>query len=76
MRRRHLALALGIVAVVAFAFFVPIASVPSHSPCYYGCFSQVQYGSLTHVLLGHGGYYVGILPWGRYSIWRCSGITV
>lgn len=69
MRRRYPALALVLAAVLAFAFFVPIAAVPPHSPCGYGCLSQVQYGSLTYVLLGHGGYYNGLLPWGRYSIW-------
>ena len=69
MKRKYLALALGLVVVVAFAYFVPIAFVQPHSPCGYGCFSQVQYGSLTYLLLGHGGYYNGLLPWGHYSVW-------
>jgi len=68
MRRRYLALALGVVAVVAFAFFIPIAYVPPHTPCYFGCPPEGQYGSLTYVLLGHGGYSVGHFPFGQYSV--------
>jgi len=58
MRRRYLALTLGMVVVVVFAFFVPIAYVPlNFAECGYGCFSHYQYSSLTGVLIGHGGYY-------------------
>ena len=65
MRRRNVAISLAVVGVVAFAFFVPIAYVPPHTPCYHGCSPEGQYGSLTYVLLGHGGYYT----YGHYSIW-------
>jgi hypothetical protein len=56
VRRRYLALALGLVAVTAYAFFVPVAFVPTHFACSYGCYSQYQHSSLTDVLLGHEGY--------------------
>jgi len=65
MRRRYLALALGIVAVVAFTFLAPIVLVSTNfAQCGYGCFSQYQYSSLTGVLIGHGGYYFE----GHYSV--------
>jgi len=67
MRRRYLATALGLVALAAFAFFVPIVRIPPPSNCVF-CPVEPQYGSLTYALLGHGGHYAGILMSGYYSI--------
>jgi len=68
MRRRFAILVL-LIGVALFAFFVPIAYVPPHTACYYGCPPVGQYGSLTYVIFGHGGYSVGYFPFGRYTVW-------
>jgi len=64
MRPRTIVL-LVLVGIALFAFFVPIAYVPPHVPCYFGCSPEGQYGSITYALLGHGGYYA----YGHYSVW-------
>jgi len=45
------ALELLILAVILFAYFVPVVSIPLH--CVH-CPIEPQYGSLTYVYLGHG----------------------
>jgi len=61
------ALELLVLGVILFAYFVPIIGIPPPSNCVF-CPVEPQYGSLTYVLLGHGGYYVGIPMSGFYSI--------
>jgi hypothetical protein len=68
MGRGYVVLGL-VLGVALFAFFVPITYVPPHYPCVHGCPPESQYGSLTYVILGHGGYSVGYFPFGRYSVW-------
>ena len=66
MRRRTKALlGIAVLAVLGFVFLVPIVSVPTtFADSGYGCFSHIQYYSLTGVLIGHGGYYFE----GQYSV--------
>ena len=64
-RYAALGLALGL---PLFAFFVPVVYVPPHTQCYFGCPPEGQYGSLTYLLLGHGGYFAGMLPSGHYYV--------
>jgi hypothetical protein len=61
------ALELLIIGVVLFAYFVPVFGIPPPSNCVF-CPAEPQYGSLTYVLLGHGGQYVGFPMSGYYSI--------
>ena len=61
------ALELLVFAVILFAYFVPIVTIPPPSNCVF-CPLEPQYGSLTYALLGHGGHYVGIFMSGYYSI--------
>jgi len=61
------ALELLVVGIVLFAYFVPVVNIPPPSSCAF-CPAESQHGSLTYVLLGHGGFYVGIPMSGDYSI--------
>jgi hypothetical protein len=61
------ALELLVLAVVLFAYFVPLVSIPPPSNCVF-CPVEPQYGSITYVLLGHGGFYAGFPLSGLYSI--------
>ena len=64
------ALELFILGVILFAYFVPVLSIPPPSNCVFelACPLRPQYGSLTYVLIGHGGSYFGTFPSGSYSI--------
>jgi len=66
------ALELLVLGVVLFAYFAPVVIIPPPAVCVrYGCPGappEPQYGSLTYVLLGHGGIYIGIPMSGYYSI--------
>ena len=56
-----------VLGAILFAYFVPFVSIPPPPNCVF-CPVEPQYGSLTYVLLGHGGHYVGIAVSGDYSV--------
>jgi len=61
------ALEILVLGVALFAYFVPVVSI--HFNCVNTlCPLEPQYGSLTYILIGHGGLYVGIPMSGSYSI--------
>ena len=61
------ALELLVFGVILSVYFVPIVSIPPRSNCVF-CLVEPRCGSLTYVLLGHGGLNVGIPMSGYYSV--------
>jgi len=60
VRRRNVAMVLGIVAVVAFAFFVPVIPMwilTFSNPSSLATIWTYGYGSITYYLFGLGGTY-------------------